>query len=70
MEYIVNDYNGFLFDLKDSKQLADKIIQYYKLSTKQKEELKSNCVITANRYDSELLKEHLLKFLEDTHCNK
>ena len=51
-EYVKNGYNGFLFELKNSTELSEKILDLYSLTKKEKESMVENCLTTASNYAS------------------
>ncbi len=51
-DYVVDNKNGFMFNPKDEKDLADKILGYYKLNNEQKKKIFKKERETAIRYDS------------------
>lgn len=49
-DYIVDGYNGFMFNPGDACDLANKIEKYYSLSLSEKEKLSENAALTSKRY--------------------
>lgn len=50
--YLENRYNGFIFEMGNSNDLADKIIDYSLLTIDEKKEMSQNAIKTARKYDS------------------
>ena len=63
--YIKNNINGFLFKVKDVKDLSIKIEEFYNLDNVTKSKLKQNALTTANEYESNKVKLKLIRFLKD-----
>jgi len=60
-DYIVDGSNGFTFKLKDYKDLARKIINYYNLSDKEKELILKEARKTSLEYDMNKTKDKILE---------
>ena len=65
MGYIKDGSNGFLFENKNSEDLANKIIQFRQLSQEEIVAMKKECLATAQAYESQKVKIELLKFLKE-----
>ncbi len=63
MGYIKNDYNGYLFNKKDSKDLFDKIMHFYRLPNFDRMKMAQNSIDTASNYESRKVNKELLQFL-------
>lgn len=61
--YIVEGYNGFLFEKKNIDELVHKMEQFQNLTKSQVDDLVENCVATAKKYDSTLVNKGLLNML-------
>lgn len=62
--YMKDGYNGYLFSPGDKKKLVSKIEKFLNLSAIEQEEMKKNCVLTAERYESNSVTQELyLKLL-------
>ncbi|NNL07906.1 MAG: hypothetical protein HKP38_01645, partial [Croceitalea sp.] len=57
--------NGYLFDLKDSAALTQKIIIYHQLSEMEKEKMRAHCLQKASEYESKKVTKRLLEFLNE-----
>lgn len=51
LDYLEDGKNGFLFEPGDSRQLSDKICEYFKLDQRAKSELVLNAIRTAHTYE-------------------
>ncbi|MEM0517414.1 glycosyltransferase family 4 protein [Aequorivita flava] len=63
--YIVDNENGFLFDIKNATMLAEKILDFYKLPEIEKNKMKRNAITTAQNYDSLTVNKDLVAFLKN-----
>lgn len=62
--YMKDGYNGYLFLPGDKKNLVSKIESFLNLSAIEQEEMEKNCILTAERYESNnVTKELYLKLL-------
>lgn len=61
--YVIDGVNGFLAVPNNPKDLADKIITYYKLSTEKKNIMIKQAIKTANKYESHLVVNDLIMLL-------
>ena len=68
-EYVINGYNGFLFELKNSTELSEKILDLYSLTKKEKELMVDNCLTTASNYASITVNIKLNYFLNEFYKN-
>jgi len=64
LDYVEHGYNGFLADMADSKDLAAKMISFYKLSKEEKEKMSTHCLETSKKYDNVKVNHDLLKWLK------
>jgi glycosyltransferase involved in cell wall biosynthesis len=62
--YIVDNENGFLFDIKNVTMLAEKIMAFYKLPEIEKNKMKRNAITTAQTYDSVTVNKDLVAYLK------
>ena len=62
-EYIEENMNGFLFEPGSAESLYRKIMLFYNLPDKKKEEIKRRARETALKYDSHKVNQDLVKFL-------
>jgi glycosyltransferase involved in cell wall biosynthesis len=62
--YILHGKNGYLFNPKDSKDLYQRILQFAALTPDQKEEMVSNALSTAARYERREVASQLKRRLE------
>ncbi|NNC33543.1 MAG: glycosyltransferase family 4 protein [Croceitalea sp.] len=65
MGYVKEAENGYLFDLKDSAALTQKIIIYHQLSEMEKEKMRAHCLQKASEYESKKVTKRLLEFLNE-----
>ena len=68
-EYVINGYNGFLFELKNSTELSEKILDLYSLTKKEKKLMADNCLTTASNYASITVNIKLNYFLNEFYKN-
>jgi len=66
-EYVKENVNGFLFERGSAKSLYEKIMKFYNLSDKAKEEMKRKALKVAKEYDSHRVNKELTKFLLEVH---
>jgi len=66
-EYVKENVNGFLFERGSAKSLYEKIMKFYNLSDKAKEEMKRKALEVAKEYDSHRVNKELTKFLLEVH---
>ena len=50
-DIIVDKKNGFLFDINDKKDFLNKVNEFLKMSTRQKEQLSEYCHNSVKKYD-------------------
>lgn len=62
--YVEHGFNGYLVNKGDSKDLAAKMIAYYKLSEQKKDKMSIHCLETSKKYDSLKVKKELLTWLK------
>jgi glycosyltransferase involved in cell wall biosynthesis len=65
MGYINDGVNSFLFKRKDSYDLEKKIVNFYNLSTLEKEIMRTNAIKTAKYYDCRIVNKDLVSFLNE-----
>lgn len=65
MEYVTDSENGFLFEVGNYKSLAEKIINYYKLSQEEKNKLKENARKTVLNFETEKVSQNLFEKLKN-----
>ena len=58
-DYIFDNNNGFLFEIGNENDLADKIIKFYNLSVLEKENFKLNSLKISSEYKSEIVNEDI-----------
>lgn len=63
-EYLKHDYNGFLFKVGDSNDLADKINKYISLSSAEKKILMQNAVSTSKLFETDYLTLNFINYLK------
>lgn len=61
--FINNAFNGFLFTPGDSKELSDKITEFFYSKPEIKNELRKNALFTAEKFDSQNVTKELKKML-------
>ncbi|MBD0850588.1 glycosyltransferase family 4 protein [Maribacter arenosus] len=64
MDYMEQGYNGYLFNMGDSKDLAEKMMKFYRLSEEEKEKMSLHCLETSKKYDNIKVKKELLTWLK------
>lgn len=64
LDYIKNEYNGYLFDAGDKVDLMNKIIKYYNLTLSKKNEMAINAYRTAMDYESTVVSMEMYNFIE------
>lgn len=62
--YLIDGYNGFLFEAKSVNDLADKVQCFLSLSDRQKKEMADHAYKTACQYDKEYVTQQLLEKLQ------
>lgn len=63
--YVVNNFNGFKFNVGDAKDLSNKILLYNNLSLREKKNLSNNALLTANKYKTEKVRYILKEVIDD-----
>lgn len=63
--YLVDGYNGFLFDLDKPEDLLDHINEYLHLSHREVEDIRNNAINTALKYDSNAVYSRLAKKINE-----
>ena len=64
-EYVKDGITGFLFESGNSHELVDKIINFYELSTSQREKMQLEAIKMAQRYDSDKISQVLVSKLKE-----
>lgn len=64
LEYVVDGYNGFLFEKGNSEQLASKLLEFNSLLPSQITTMKQNCIETSMKYEKDNVSIELLRVLE------
>lgn len=64
MSYVEDEINGYLFDIKDTAMLVEKIVRFYSLSDKEKTMFSENALNTAQKYDHAIVQKELVAFLK------
>ena len=62
-EYIINNYNGYLFTPGNDIELSNLITGFYELPDKKISELQKNAYSIAQRYDSQITAQNMIKKL-------
>jgi len=65
IDYLQDEYNGFLFKPGDSKDLSNKILKFNALSVEKKIELSNNAISTASKYESNYLTREFINYLSN-----
>lgn len=64
-EYIKDGITGFLFESGNSHELAEKIIDFYRLTEKQRDTMNLQSIKTAHQYDSDEVSQTLINKLKE-----
>ena len=64
MGYIENGHNGYLFPPKNSEELTNKIMCFFKLTNLERKNMSLNCIKTASNYDSQKVNKELIDYLK------
>lgn len=69
MGYVKDGINSFLFNKRDVKDLQNKVLKYYNMTSGDKKKMQFEAVKTAKKYDSRKVNKELLKFLKKQDIN-
>lgn len=67
--YLIDSYNGLLFKPQSLRSLKEAILKFSQLSTSEIDFLKKNALKTAQKYDSKVVTEDLIKKIESVMVN-
>jgi glycosyltransferase involved in cell wall biosynthesis len=62
--YLVDGYQGYLFQEKDVDDLTEKILKFSRLDKNTIDKFKTNAIETANKYENKLVANQMIKCLE------
>ena len=65
LEYVVDGYNGFLFERGNSKHLASRLIEFNSLLPSERTAMKQNCIETSMKYEKDFVSVELLNVLSN-----
>ena len=63
--YVRDGENGFLFEPQNARELSEKLLAVYGMSSEEKKHIREKALKTALKYDREAVKEILLKVFSE-----
>ena len=64
-DYIVDNYNGYLFEPGNSKQLVEKIKAFISMPEEKKEKLRKNALYKSQEFSAKILRKKLKNFIRE-----
>ncbi|MEQ8219574.1 MAG: glycosyltransferase family 4 protein [Arenibacter sp.] len=64
MGYVENGFNGYLFPPKNSEELTNQILAFFRLNDVERSNMSQNCIKTASNYDSLKVNQDLIQYLK------
>lgn len=64
LEYVVDGYNGYVFEKENSIDLGEKILKLRNISSKELDIIKKNCIKTSQRYEKNFVNKELISMIK------
>ena len=61
----VNNKNGFIINNRNKEQMAEQILNYFKLPIKERRNIGIECRLISKKYDCQNVKSEWIKFIDD-----